>query len=324
MWQRFTESARKVVFYSQEEAKRFGDCLVSDTHFLLALLRDADNRACRILSALVIDKDRLRTEIEGQIEHVSGKAGGDLQLTSHAKRIIDLAYDEARQLNNNYVGTEHLLLGVIRESDGIAGQTLRRFGLDRDQVDTVLGSVRANGGDEGLPPASPAPSTAAPVAPEASRAPGKWVRFTERARKIVFHAQEEAHRAGENFVAPEHLLLGLVREDDSVAGRILSRLGVGGDDIRARVEREITYGAAPGGQDMQLTPRSKRVIDLAFDEARELGNNYIGTEHILLALIREEESLSARVLAELGVELERTRAEVARLQSSGPGNGGTA
>jgi ATP-dependent Clp protease ATP-binding subunit ClpA len=321
MWQRFTEAARKVVFYSQTEAGRFGDNMVSDTHFLLALLRDPDNKAGRILSALQIDTDRLRTEVESHIERGDGETGRDLQLTSRAKRIIDLACDEARGRGDNFIGTEHLLLGFIRESDGVASRTLGRFGLDRDQVYTVLGTAPASDVDEGAPEQR---LPAAPSAPDASRTSGKWVRFTERARKVIFYAQEEAHRTKDNFVAPEHLLLGLVRENDSVAGRILSRLGVAREDIRARIEREIAHGVAPGGRDMQLTPRSKHVIDLAFDEARELGNSYIGTEHILLALIRDGDSLSARVLAELGVELERTRDEVARLQSGGPGNGGTA
>src|SRR5579862_4773205 len=146
-----------------------------------------------------------------------------------------------------------------------------------------------------------------------------WQRFTERARKVVFYAQEEAGRLGENYVSTEHLLLGLVRENDSVAARILDRLGVSLGRIRSEIERQVTRGDGRLGQDMQLTPRAKRVIDLAYDESRQLNNNYIGTEHLLLGLIREGEGLAGRILANLKVELESIRREVWALQNNDTG-----
>jgi ATP-dependent Clp protease ATP-binding subunit ClpA len=145
-----------------------------------------------------------------------------------------------------------------------------------------------------------------------------WQRFTERARRIVFFAQEEAARLGENYVNTEHLLLGLVRENDSVAACILERMGVSLNRIRSEVERQVTRGNGQV-QDLQLTPRGKRVVDLAYDESRLLSNNYIGTEHLLLGLIREEEGLAGRVLAQQGVDLERTRQEVRALQDNDSG-----
>ncbi|MBN8690012.1 MAG: ATP-dependent Clp protease ATP-binding subunit [Armatimonadetes bacterium] len=143
-----------------------------------------------------------------------------------------------------------------------------------------------------------------------------WQRFTERARKVVFYAQEEAQKFGEGYVSTEHLLLGLVRESDSVAARVLERLGVSLSRIRAEVEKQLPRGDARPSQEMTLTPRAKRVIDLAYDEARNLNNNYIGTEHLLLGLIREGDGLAGRVLAKLGVELERARREVGSLQDN--------
>ena len=141
-----------------------------------------------------------------------------------------------------------------------------------------------------------------------------WQRFTERARKVVFYAQEEAQKFGEGYVSTEHLLLGLVRESDSVAARVLERLGVSLTRIRAEVEKQLPKGETGRSQDMSLTPRAKRVIDLAYDEARNINNNYIGTEHLLLGLIREGDGLAGRVLAKLGVELDRTRREVMAIQ----------
>ncbi len=143
-----------------------------------------------------------------------------------------------------------------------------------------------------------------------------WQRFTERARRVVFFAQEEAGRLGENYVSTEHLLLGLVRESDSAAGRILDRLGVSLGRIRSEIERQVTRGDGKISQDMQLTPRAKRVIDLAYDEARQLNHNYIGTEHLLLGLIREGEGLAGRVLAKLSVDLERARHEVMAIKDA--------
>lgn len=142
-----------------------------------------------------------------------------------------------------------------------------------------------------------------------------WQRFTERARRVVFFAQEEAGRHGESCVSTEHLLLGLSREDDSMAARVLDKMGVSLEKIRAEVNKQITSVEGKLGQDMQLTPRAKRVIDLAYDEARALNNDYIGTEHLLLGIIREGEGLAGRVLQDLGVGIDEARAIVKELQS---------
>ena len=140
-------------------------------------------------------------------------------------------------------------------------------------------------------------------------------RWAERARRAVFFAQEEAENRGEKCVSPEHLLLGLVREVDCVAVVVLGQLGVRLDVLRARVEKQMTRGEEKLGQDMRLTARAKRAIDLAYDEARTLNNNYIGTEHLLLGLVREGGGVSGRVLTELGVEIEETRAVTQAVQA---------
>src|SRR5690349_18824090 len=143
-----------------------------------------------------------------------------------------------------------------------------------------------------------------------------WQRFTERTRRVIFFAQEEAARWGENYVGTEHLLLGLVRESDSVAGRILDRLGIASGRVRADLERQMTRGQGNLGQDMQLTPVAKRSIDLAYEEARDLNNNYIGTEHLLLGLSREPDGLAGKVLRGVGADIQRTREAVRALQEA--------
>lgn len=143
-----------------------------------------------------------------------------------------------------------------------------------------------------------------------------WQQFTEQAKYGVWFAQEEAGRLGANYVTTEHLLLGLVRQDSSVATRTLARMSVSPAQIRSEIERRVTRGEGRLRQDMQLTPRAKRVIDLADHEARHLSQNFIGTEHLLLGILIEGEGMAGRVLSRLGVELERTRSEVKIIQDT--------
>ncbi|MDE2127270.1 MAG: hypothetical protein KGJ62_11840 [Armatimonadetes bacterium] len=150
-----------------------------------------------------------------------------------------------------------------------------------------------------------------------------WHRFTERARRAVFFAQDEAGHLGVNNVCTEHVLLGLVREDGSVAMRILEGMGVSPGRVRSEIEHLVTRGEGRLEHAMQLTPRAKRVIDLALDEARRCNNDYIGTEHLLLGLIREGDGLASQVLARLGVELERTRSCVLAIQGTAAATEGT-
>jgi len=150
-----------------------------------------------------------------------------------------------------------------------------------------------------------------------------WQRFTERSRKIVFYAQEEAHRFGHNYVAPEHLLLGMTREPGSVAEQLLQKVGVSLAQVRAEVESLIPTGASRPSQDMTLSPEAKLVIERAYVEARNLANNYIGSEHLLLGLVQDEDGIAGRVLVGLGVEHKQLCQETRLLQqnSASPGDG---
>jgi ATP-dependent Clp protease ATP-binding subunit ClpC len=146
-------------------------------------------------------------------------------------------------------------------------------------------------------------------------------RFTERARKVLTLAQEEAQRFNHNYIGTEHLLLGLVREGEGVAAKVLSNLGIELTKVRSAVEFIIGRGERTVQGEIGLTPRAKKVIELAVDEARRLGHHYIGTEHLLLGLIREGEGIAAGVLESLGVNLEKVRSEVIKVLTqtgSGP------
>lgn len=138
-------------------------------------------------------------------------------------------------------------------------------------------------------------------------------RFTEKAIKVIMLAQEEARRLGHNFVGTEQILLGLIGEGTGIAAKTLKSLGISLKDARIEVEKIIGRGSGFVAVEIPFTPRAKRVLELSWDEARQLGHNYIGTEHLLLGLIREGEGVAIRVLENLGVELSRVRSNVIRM-----------
>ncbi|MBM3940204.1 MAG: ATP-dependent Clp protease ATP-binding subunit [SAR202 cluster bacterium] len=141
----------------------------------------------------------------------------------------------------------------------------------------------------------------------------RFEKFSERARRVLSLAQEEAQRFNHNYIGTEHILLGLVRETDGVAARVLTSLGVELSKVRSAVEFIIGRGERPSPGDIGLTPRAKKVIELAVDEARRLSHHYIGTEHLLIGIMREGEGVAAGVLESLGVSLDKVRTETTRI-----------
>jgi ATP-dependent Clp protease ATP-binding subunit ClpC len=138
-------------------------------------------------------------------------------------------------------------------------------------------------------------------------------RFTDRARRAVELAQDEARRLNHNYIGTEHILLGLIREGEGVAAKALESLGISLEAVRQQVEKIIGRGQqAPSGH-VPFTPGAKRVLELSLREAKALGHNYIGTEHILLGLIREGSGVAAQVLVKLGADLNRARQQVVQL-----------
>ena len=158
-------------------------------------------------------------------------------------------------------------------------------------------------------------------------------RFTDRTRRVVVLAQEEARMLNHGYIGTEHILLGLIREGDGYAARTLESLGISLDAVRQQVEEIIGRGQqAPSGH-IPFTPRAKKVLELSLRESLQLGHNYIGTEHILLGLLREGDGVAAQVLVTLGADLNRVRQQVIQLlhgyqgqdvESAGPRPGGRA
>ena len=138
----------------------------------------------------------------------------------------------------------------------------------------------------------------------------RFDKFTERARKVLQLAQEEAQRFNHNYIGTEHLLLGLLRVEEGMAARVLGSLEINVEKVRDEVAQIVGVGEETSAGQIPFTPRAKKVLELALREALAIGHNYIGTEHILLGLVRENEGVAARILLDLGADAERVRDEI--------------
>ncbi|MCW3051435.1 MAG: repeat containing protein [Chthonomonadales bacterium] len=309
MWKKLTQRARQAVYFAQEEAKRLGHTEVSTEHLLFGLIYDDSSMVVYILHRMSVGSDAIRTEIDHVAVRGNETSEREMRLSRQAKRVINLTYEEVMRLKHDYIGTEHLLLGLIRQEDGVAGRVLVKLGVHLDRTREEILIAQSNDSNP-----------IKPGSPEDKRA---WDRFTERARSIFFYAHEEAGLLGQTEIATEHILLGLLRDEDDakwggcmVAIHILRCLGVTVEQIRAEVESKVTCGEGRMGKELVLTPLAHRVHARVYYEAGLLGKDYVGTEHILLGLIRDEQGLAGRVLASLGVDITRARQEIAALPTA--------
>ena len=321
MWQRFTERARRIILLAQEEAGKMNSNHVGTEHLLLGLVRENEGVAAQVLTKMGVSLAKVRNEIEGEVQPGSDPTSGEPKLTPKAKRVLELAADEGRRMRHNYIGTEHLLLALLREKDGLAATVLRRLGLNlesaREQVMEYLGPDGPSQSDDGL---SQSDETADVFEDEsASSSQTGWQRFSDRARRVVLLAQEEALQLEAPYVGSEHLLVGLLRENEGVAANALAQMGVGLDEVR-QIIKENAGQEAPfmsfGTGEPKLSPHAKRILELASDEARKYRKRAIGTEHLLLAILRESEGQAATILRRLSVNLDEARAQI--LDYAGP------
>jgi len=206
------------------------------------------------------------------------------------------------------MGIDHLLLGLIRDPNEVSAQVLLNLGLNLEGLREEVLDLLRKGGD-------PDAVTAAAVE---HKPPDMFERFTDRARKVLALANQEAQRFNHEYVGTEHILLGLVKEGSGVGANVLKNLDIDLRKVRLDVEKfvkrgheQVVMGKLP------QTPRAKRVIEFALAEARGLNHNYIGSEHLLLGLIEEHEGVAALVLLNLGLTLEQVRKEVLNLLGAG-------
>ena len=327
---RFTERARKVLSLAQEEAQRFQHNYIGTEHILLGLVREGEGVAAKVLSNLGVELDKVRSAVEFIIGRGERIVLGEIGLTPRAKKVIELAVDEARRLNHHYIGTEHLLLGLVREGEGIAAGVLQSLGVNLEKVRTqtiqVLSSSAARAGSafrkvdeeaivltgEEVAGAVDEDDLTLAIPGEEDEEKNIPSNFTVRARRVLDAAQEEAHKRQQKFVGTEHLLLGLVREEKGRASLIFQKLGVDRETIRATVEFVIANGGSRAIPDVDgFTWRSRKVIRYAIDEAQRMDQALVGTEHLLLAMLFEGEGIAAGVLIGLGVTFQKVYSALA-------------
>ncbi len=360
----FSPRAQLTLALARKEANRLGHSYVSTEHVLLGLIKLGKGVAVNVLLNLGLDLETVRAEVEKQVGHgPDTKLSGNIPYTPRVKKALALAGKEAKAMDHGYVGSEHLLLGLLVEDDGVAAHVLKALGLD-------ICRARAEVLKELDPKFSSEPNriTTQPslhlqdmvdfnlrAKEETLRREETKHNFTPRAHQVLALARREAGRLNHNFVGTDHLLLGVIKLGQGVAVNVLGKLGLNLETVRIEVEKVMGSGSqspemkrleaeiedirgrkeaaivahdfekasalrdaekeakdkleqVPGGQGLSsnipFTPRVKNVLALAGEEAKALNHRYIGTEHILLALLREGTS---PVLQALDVDLEKTR-----------------
>jgi ATP-dependent Clp protease ATP-binding subunit ClpA len=321
---KFTERARKVLSLAQEEAQRFQHNYIGTEHLLLGLVREGEGVAAKVLTNLGVQLSTVRNAVEFIIGRGDRIVLGEIGLTPRAKKVIELAVDEARRLNHHYIGTEHLLLGLVREGEGIAAGVLESLGVNLEKVrgQTIMVLSQVSGKQAGqadqkdLSPSSSPPGEGEASNPDVSTPDqqssgqgGNSVKFDTLARNVLRFAQEEAQLLQHNYIGTEHLLLGLLRETGGGAAKVLNHLGIELEKARETVVQIIGRGDRIILGEIGLTPRAKKVVEFAVDEARRLNQQTIVTEHLLLGIVRLGDGIAVGVLESLGVNLEKVRAD---------------
>ena len=320
---RFNDRAKRVLALAQDEAIRFNHNYIGTEHLLLGLVREGEGVAAKALDALGVPLSKIRASVESIIGRgANTMPPSEITLAPHTKQVINYAIEESRKLGHSHVGTEHLLLGIVRQGENTAAKVLASLGVElekvRHQVIVQLGQHGPAAAERGSPP----PTEPSGSAFGAFRGP--FERFNDRAKRVLAFAQEEAVRFKHNYIGTEHVLLGLVREGESVAARALTTLGVELSKVRTAVEFIVGPGDAANmpssPSELTISPRTKKVIEFAMDEARKLNHRHVGPEHLLLGLVREGQGIASGVIESLGVTLEKVRQQVlATIGKESPG-----
>lgn len=229
LYDKYTDRAKRTLALATEEARRFGHNYIGTEHLLLGLVRGEEGIAARVLADLGVDIGKTRSAVEfiiGRGDHVRV---GDISLTPRAKKAIEFATEESRRLGHEHISAEHILLGMVREGEGIAVGILESLGVDLDKLRQRVIRAVANPGEparQGLPAAT---------GEAARRAAADRLGYTPAARKALALAAAEARRLGRDEVGAGHLLLGLMRDEEGIAAGILVSLGVNLEQVRQRV-----------------------------------------------------------------------------------------
>jgi ATP-dependent Clp protease ATP-binding subunit ClpA len=327
----FTDELRRTLFKAKKAATSLRHEYVGTEHLLLGMLAVPDATGNQVLRMVGVEPERVAEKLLQTVK--PGRTaqppffGPELPYTSRAKKVLELAMSGAKRLNDNYVGSEHLLLGLLSEAKGIAAQVLVDSGVSLTNprvanLTIIHRGSRQEAGGETLetssvsePPdvlwAGRSSGALESVNPRASGA----FNFTERVRRVLGEARNMAAALGHPYVGTEHELLALL-SDDGIGSTVLQNLGLDLSQASEAVRRALKPGMDERElevRDLPYTVGAKQVLEHAMREARELNHSYVGTEHILLGLLREQRGIAAQVLHSFRVTVETARAETLRI-----------
>ena len=301
---RFNDRAKRVLALAQDEAIRFNHNYIGVEHLLLGLIREGEGVAARVLNSLGVDLSKARTSVEFMIGPGDATTSpSEITLSPRTKRVIELAIDEARKLGHSHVGTEHLLLGVVREGQGIASGVLESLGIGlekvRHQVIATLGQ-QASGGE------GPWPTASSPDFVVAAQSTMAHDQLDDSSKRALARAYWEAGRANDETVMPHHLLLALVADDDAWIRGTLAELGADPLDLVARIDASAPARPGPRRRPITQDLALLEVITRAASLAAERNRARVRSGHLLLA-ISATQNVGATVLASVGATPQRIR-----------------
>ena len=320
---KFDDHARRAIEFARDEAIRLDHNYIGTEHLLAGLLRGGEGLGTRAMNDLGIDLARVRTALEFIIGRGDGRSAADkVTVSPRARVVLELAVEEAQRMGRGLAGTEHLVLGLAGEGQGIASGILESLGVTMVRLRDAVMDLLAKSGMP-APPGYTPPAVAKSAMSQPTES-GQWVmrteatafdRFGDRAKRVLALAQREAVRMGHDFIGTEHIFLGLARladHGDEKLGKIFKSLGLTRiDELAAAVGfMSPAKDRAAGSWQVTLTPRTKKVIEIAILEAKARLVSQVEPEHLLLALVREGEGIGAQVLESVGVTAERVRAAV--------------
>ena len=299
----FTERARRLFNDAQVEAQRFHQASITTEDLLLALIGIEDGVGATVLVNLGVELAEVRTAVEFLVgdRPIHGEAG----LTPSAKRVVELSIEEARSLHHHFVGTEHILLGLAREQGTIASGVLESMGATPERIRAEV--IRL------VPVGSAQPPSTGPL-PGA----GRIRELSDEFKEVLRLAQADALRLQLGAIGTGQLLVGLLGTPRCAGATVLDNLGVDLPTLRTAIEPALDHGHHSKRGEIGLTPGGKAVIERARAEAGRMDHEYVGTEHLLLGLLRDVNMPTSLALELLGVSYSVARAEVLRMTPAGP------
>lgn len=308
MWEPFTERARRSIVLAQEEAQRLGNNYIGTEHILLGIISEGESVAAKVLETLGVDLKKVRSEIEAIVGRGGKTVQEEMVFTPRAKRVIELAFEEARQLDHNYIGTEHLLLGVMREGEGVGARVLMNIGVDPANVRVQTLSRLAA---EPLPELGQAVLLGSRLqhAPAPVRPAYLEQTLSTTTKHAIVAALEEAQRRRDPVCTSEHLVFGLAHLEDSAASQMLAQRGILVDVIRSH-ERTNAAAGAIGEHDVTLSSAAMNTVMDAVRQASSNASPKAKPEHLLLAIAMESDNVGAILLQSLGVDLAKLTKEL--------------